>query len=51
MDEAEDDRRVITEPITPKTIKKLGGQRGALEEFQHHETFPMDPKLKKQVRD
>lgn len=51
IDEGEDERRVVTEPLTPKTVQKMAGERGIIEEMNLEQTFPMDPKLKKDMKD
>ena len=41
----------MTEPLTPKTVMRMAGERGIIEEMDLQQTFPMDPKLKKDMKD
>jgi hypothetical protein len=41
----------VTEPLTPKTVQKMAGERGIIEEMAHEKSFPMDPKLKRDMKD
>jgi hypothetical protein len=48
-EEGEDERRVHTEPPSPKVGDKVTG--GMIEEIRNLEAFPMDPKIKVDMKD
>lgn len=50
-EDPEDERRVVTEPLTPNNVQKMAGERGIIEEMELQATFPMDPKIKKDMKD
>lgn len=37
--------------MTPKTVQKMAGERGIIEEMAQQQAFPMDPRLKRDMKD
>ncbi len=51
-DAGEDERRTVSEgPMSPRQVQKMAGERGIIEEMNLQKTFPMDPKIKKDMKD
>ncbi len=37
--------------MSPRQVQKMAGERGIIEEMNLQKTFPMDPKIKKDMKD